>query len=63
MSNRARNSGETTYFVTKIILKQRTRGDHGFIREIWMVREGFKERLELEMRSEGVRWPLCGEPL
>jgi len=28
-----------------------------------MVRKGLKEGLELEMRSEGIRWPLRGEPL
>lgn len=49
--------------MTQIILEQRTRGDHGFIREIRVIGEGLKESLELEMRSEGIGWPLCGELL
>jgi len=28
-----------------------------------MVGEGLEERPELEMRSEGIRWPLCDELL
>lgn len=52
-----------TYFMTQIILKQGTRGDHGFMREVGVVGEGLKECLELEVRSERVRWPLCGELL
>lgn len=55
--------GAMTYFMTQIILKQGTRGDHGFMREVGVVGEGLKECLELEVRSERVRWPLCGELL
>ena len=49
--------------MTQIILEQRTRGCHGFVREIWVVGEGLKEGLELEMGSEGVRWPLGSQLL
>ena len=49
--------------MTRIILKQRARGDHGFIREVWVVGEGLKERLELEMGSESICWPLRSELL
>ena len=47
--------------MTRFVLKQRARGDHGSLREVRVVREGLEEGFELEMRSEGVRWPLCGK--
>ena len=49
--------------MAQIVLEQRTRGDHGFIREAGVAGERLKEGLELEVRSERVRWPLCGELL
>jgi len=49
--------------MTQIILEQGTRGDHGSIREAGVAGERLKEGLELEMGSEGVPWPLCGELL
>ena len=47
--------------MAQIIPEQRTRGNHGFTREVGVAGEGVKEGLELEVRSEGVCWPLCGE--
>jgi hypothetical protein len=58
-----RRIGATTYFMTQIVLEKRTGGEHGFICEVGVVGEGLKESLELEVRSEGIRWPLRGEPL
>ena len=49
--------------MTQIILKQRTRGNHGLVCEIRVMGEGLKEGLELEMRPEGVRWPLRSQLL
>jgi len=56
-------NGTATYFMTLVVLEQRTRGDHGSIREARVARERLKEGLELEVGSEGVRWPSCGELL
>ena len=47
--------------MTQIILEQRTRGSHSFIRDVGVAGERLKEGLELEVRPEGIRWPLCGE--
>lgn len=49
--------------MAQIILEQRPRGGHGFICDAWVAGERFEEGLELEVRSERVRWPLCGQLL
>jgi len=56
-------NGTATHFMTRVVLEQRTRGNHGPVREVGVARERLKEGLELEMGSEGVCWPLCGELL